>query len=239
MPEMHEAVKDVEARPTSRRQDAYETILNAIVFGDLAPGSRLDEKSLAHDFGIGIAGVRDALLRLSLERLVTRQARIGTTVAGLEVQELQDVFEARIIVECQCARIAALRADTHDLQILNSLVKEYKEVAHVRDFRKLFTVDREFHSAVARATRNRLLESQVVVLHHNASRFWYFGIARLEQDDLKKSMQSHIDVVKAISDRDPTGAESAMQAAVGDFPGFAEHYLKNRQVYGSTYSQTR
>jgi len=220
---------------TSRRQDAYETILHAIVFGELRPDARLDEKSLALDFGIGIAGVRDALFRLSLEGLVIRQPRIGTKVAGLDVQELQDVFESRVILECQCARIAALRADAHDVVKLRTLIEEYDGVAHTRDFRKLFEIDQIFHRTVAHSTKNRLLEQQVVVLHNNASRFWYIGVARLEPEALTKSLQSHIDVVNAISNRNAQAAEKAMLSCVADFPGFADHYMNNQQVYDASF----
>ena len=45
-------------------------ILSALIFGDLAPGTAVDEKRIAQQFGVGLAGVRDALYRLSLEELV-------------------------------------------------------------------------------------------------------------------------------------------------------------------------
>lgn len=224
---------ELDSQPTSRRQNAYGTILNAIVFGDLAPGSRLDEKSLASNLGIGIAGVRDALLRLSLERLVVRQPRTGTIVAGLDVQELQDVYEARILIECQSARIAALRADAQDLEILRKLTDEYLAIVELRDFRKLFKLDQIFHRAIARSTKNRILEQHVVVLHNNASRFWYAGaVARFEQNDWVKSRQSHVAVVERMEARDAHGAEKAMRECVGQFPGFVDYYVSNTEAYG-------
>ena len=220
---------EVAAPSSSRRQNAYETLLYAIVFGDLAPGARLDEKSLAHDFDIGIARVRDALFRLALERLVIRQPRTGTIVAGLDVQELHDVFEARIMLECQCAGLAALRADAHDIATMRKLADEFLGIAEMRDFRMLFKLDQTFHRAVARSTKNRILEQQVVVLHNNASRFWYaVSVARMDDEAWTKSRQSHANVVDGIASRDPKKAEAAMRESIS--PDFIDYYLRNRGV---------
>lgn len=108
--------------PTTRRDDAYEHILSAIIFGDLAPGTSVDEKQLAEEFKIGLAGVRDALYRLALEGLVERQARIGTYVPDLGLRELQDVFEARVLLEGGCASIAAQRATADEIARLRITV---------------------------------------------------------------------------------------------------------------------
>jgi DNA-binding GntR family transcriptional regulator len=150
----------------------------------------------------------------------------------LDVQELHDVFEARILLECQSARIAAQRADAQDISKLRDMIKEYQTVGETRDFRQLFRIDQAFHRAVAVATKNRLLEQQVTVLSNNAARFWFVGIARLDRKSLVKTIQSHIDVVNAISKRDSAAAELAMQKCVGDFPGFVDHFVKNSQIYG-------
>ena len=54
--------------------------------------------------------MRDALYRLSLEELVERQPRIGTRIPDLGLREMQDVFEARVLIEGDCAALAAERA---------------------------------------------------------------------------------------------------------------------------------
>ena len=95
---------------TSGRESAYDIILSALIFGDLAPGSAVDEKPIAARFGLGLAGVRDALYRLSLEALVERQPRIGTRIPDLGLREMQDVFEARVLIEGGCAALGAERA---------------------------------------------------------------------------------------------------------------------------------
>ncbi|MES2035202.1 MAG: GntR family transcriptional regulator, partial [Pseudomonadota bacterium] len=74
--------------PELRKAQVYEQILLDIILGRLAPGARLDEQALARQYGAGLAGVRDALGRLSLEGLVVRRARSGTTVTQLDLVDL-------------------------------------------------------------------------------------------------------------------------------------------------------
>lgn len=202
----------------SRRDDAYEQILSAIIFGDLAPGSLVEEKRLVADFGIGLAGVRDALYRLALEGLIERHARIGTRVCDLGIRELQDVFEARVLLEGSSAVLAAERASPAEIAQMRSAFAGFEEVIRKRDFRKLIRMDQIFHRAIAAATKNKLIERQIVVLHNNASRFWYFGILRLDSNQLKADIRLHLDVVDAIEAHKPAAAESAMRMVLGHFP---------------------
>lgn len=211
--------------PTTRRDDAYEHILSAIIFGDLAPGTSVDEKQLAEEFKIGLAGVRDALYRLALEGLVERQARIGTYVPDLGLRELQDVFEARVLLEGGCASIAAQRATADEIARLRAAFNGYETVIRNRDFRKLVRMDQAFHRTIAAATKNRLLERQITILHNNASRFWYFGIPRLNPETLLGDIGAHLDVVDAIERRDSAAAERAMRNVLGQFPGNVEFFF--------------
>ena len=88
------------------RDKAYECMLADIMFGELPPGGSVDEKSLALRYGIGLASVREALYRLSLEGMIERISRRGTRIAALELAGLHAVFEARVILEERCAALA-------------------------------------------------------------------------------------------------------------------------------------
>lgn len=206
----------------TRRDDAYEQILSAIIFGELPPGSAVDEKRLALNFEIGLAGIRDALYRLTLEGLVERQPRVGTKISSLGVGELRDVFEARLIIECKCAAIAAHRADETDLADLSSHEATFLGFLKSRDFKALVRLDQGFHRAIARASKNAILERHLTMLHNNAARFWYMNAPRLTPAALKSSLEDHVKVVGAIKKRDARAAESAMRSVVGEFPAFVE-----------------
>lgn len=213
--------------PGSRRDEAYDRVLEAIVFGDLTPGIAVDEKGLARKFDAGIAGVRDALARLEIEGMVERQPRIGTKIAPLGVRELHDLYETRIIIEPTCARIAATRADEQDLEQLGRIGERFQEMVDSLDLRKLVSVDQAFHRIVAAATKNQYLERQVTVLSNNALRFWYATAPKLTEGAMREDIADHMKVVGAIKNRDPGAAENAMRHLLSEFPGFSDFYRTN------------
>ncbi|AUC98366.1 MULTISPECIES: GntR family transcriptional regulator [unclassified Bradyrhizobium] len=211
----------------SRREEAYERVLEAIVFGDLAPGSAVDEKGLAQSFDIGLAGIRDALARLEIEGMVERQPRIGTKIAALGVRELQDLYEMRVMVEPVAANMAAKRAEDLDIRKLLDLGKRYREIVKTRNIRELVGVDQQFHRSVAAATKNAFLERQITVLSNNALRFWYANSPRMTDQARRENLADHLEVIAAIQRRDAEGAERAMRHLLSEFPKFVDFRRKN------------
>jgi DNA-binding GntR family transcriptional regulator len=211
--------------PASRRDSAYEKLLTAVIFGDLPPGAVVDEKQIASHFGLGLASVRDALGRLALEGLVDRQARVATRIPDLTVRELQDVFEARILLEGHCAGLAAQRAGAEEIAALRGAFEGFGQAMAARDFRALVRMDQVFHRTLAAATRNRVLEQQMIGLHNSASRFWYFGIPRLDPAALRADIEAHLSIAELIAARDVAGAERGMRALLGLFPDHATVFL--------------
>jgi DNA-binding GntR family transcriptional regulator len=210
---------------TIQRVDAYERLLEAIIFQDLEAGSVLDEKQLVTRFGLGLASVRDALQRLAIEGLVDRRARIGTMVPDLSLRELQDVFEARVELEGYCALLSAQRAEAEHITAMEQAFTGFEEAMSRRDYRAIVSMDFKFHRALAASTLNRHVERQAVLLHNHASRFWYFGLPRLEPSALVADIQSHLEVVDWIKKGDATAARDAMGKLLGHFPENVRNFL--------------
>ncbi len=93
---------------------ADDTILNGlredILSGALAPGSELHQAEIAARFGASRIPVRDALASLAGERLVTVRPNRGARVVNLSPCEIEEVFELRIMLECNCVRAAVSAA---------------------------------------------------------------------------------------------------------------------------------
>lgn len=77
-----------------------------ILSGSLQPGSELQQAAIAERFGASRIPVRDALASLAGERLVTIRPNRGARVVSLSPSEIEEVFELRIMLECNCARAA-------------------------------------------------------------------------------------------------------------------------------------
>jgi DNA-binding GntR family transcriptional regulator len=222
---MSKSKKLKSASGVALRTDAYEQILLAIIFADLEPGSVVDEKELVAHFGLGLAAVRDALNRLAIEGMVARRARIGTVIPDLSLRELQDVFEARVVLEGYCAALSAQRAQPEQIAAMEDAFAGFEDAIRRRDFRALVGMDIKFHRAMAASAMNQHVERQVTLLHNNASRFWYFGLPRLDPAALIADIKSHLDVVTSIKNGDAAAADRAMRNLLGHFPDNVRSFL--------------
>ena len=203
--------------PELRKAKAYEQILLDIIVGAQAPGERLDEQALIKRYKSGLAGVRDALGRLALEGLVVRRPRFGTTVAPLEIVEVRQAFEARALIEPQCAALAATHRTPDDIEALRRAFDGAQKAIAKRDYRALVAMDQRFHAAVARASRNPTLARILIPLQHKAARFWVFAMVENSEETSMADVERHQAVTRCIAGGDAEGARAASFAALGDF----------------------
>jgi DNA-binding GntR family transcriptional regulator len=183
----------------------------------------LEEGALARRYRSGRAAVRDALFRLSLEGFVNRWPRVGTTVAELHVVELQQVYEALVLVEGHCAALAARYATAEDIAAIRDAYAGVDGVLSRRDFRALTAMDQAFHRGLARASQNRYLGMVVPLLHNHALRLRYRLLPRASTQTIQADLENHHRVIVAIERRDPAAAEHAMRATLSAFPERLRH----------------
>ena len=115
--------------PRLLKSRLYQRILVDIIIGALAPGEQLDENALASRYGGGLAGIREALARLALEGLVVRRARVGTSVAPLDLMGAREAFEARCLIEVHCAGLAAAHASEAQIAAIRATLDD-AELCH-------------------------------------------------------------------------------------------------------------
>jgi len=185
-----------------------------IITGEHRPGGQLDEVALTYHYRAGRAAVRDALFRLDLEGLVHRRPRVGTTVADLNPLELQQVFEARLIIEVQCAGFAARLASAEELATIRGAFDGVERVIAARDFKTLIRMDQQFHQAIAKGAHNRYLVNAVTMLHNSTLRYSYFALQRRTAERMRAAIDQHFRACAALERRDPAAAEREVRKVV-------------------------
>ncbi|MBE7217111.1 MAG: GntR family transcriptional regulator [Caulobacteraceae bacterium] len=204
--------------PDLLKARAYEQILVDIVMGDLAAGAQVDERALARRYGVGLAGVRDALARLALEGLVVRRPRVGTAVAPLDLREIEAAFEVRSLLEGRSAALAARNATPADAAAIAAAFHGAEGAVATGDLRALVAMDRAFHRAVAQASHNPLLARYLMTLQNIAARYWVYAMERQPPEDQLADIALHRDLARAIAAADEPAAEAAMARLIGDPP---------------------
>ena len=214
--------------PRLLKSRLYHRLLVDIIIGTLAPGAQLDENDLAKRYGGGLAGIREALARLALEGLVVRRARVGTSVAPLDLMGAREAFEARRLIEVHCAGLAAAHASDAEIAVIRATLDDGEAAVAADDQAALAAMDEEFHVAVAAASGNRALAKMVVTLHHQTARYWLYAMRGPSTDDGTAALREHRALADAIATRNVEHARAEMLKVLGDFPAEMKRTLEGR-----------
>ena len=100
-------LETVDIRQAASAADiVYEALRKAIIEGDLAEGENLRQDQIASMFNTSRIPVREALSRLEQNGLITTQRYKGAVVAGLSIEEIEEIFEFRALIEAEVIRLA-------------------------------------------------------------------------------------------------------------------------------------
>ncbi|WP_108882418.1 FCD domain-containing protein [Anderseniella sp. Alg231-50] len=116
-----------------------------ILSGELPPGAELHQAGIAERFGASRIPVRDALASLAGERLVTIRPNRGAWVVSLSPAEIGEVFELRLMLECNCVRAAAAAASPEQVDEVRYQLRRSSLEAGRAGWSK---GDRDFHEAL-------------------------------------------------------------------------------------------
>jgi len=208
-------------------------LLALVQAGSLQPGQKLPpERELAATLQVSRPSLREALRALSLLGVLRIKQGGGVYVSSLDPesllaplhffisldsQNLEDLFEARLVVESEIARIAAAKISEEDLVRLKSCVDF--EAHELDDEDKFIESDVEFHKILNESVDNAFLQRFATSLHilGKASREITGHIPGV----IEQSLKDHIAIVTAIEVRDGEAAARAMKA----------HLLNVRKAY--------
>ena len=189
-----------------------DAIEDRILTGDLPPGARLDEASLAHDFGVSRTPVRQALFQLAATGLVQQIPRRGAFVAEVGPLQLQEMFEVMAELEALCARNAARRATQADVADLVQLHEACRDAAQTGDSDTYYYANEAFHDAIRRISGNSYLHQDVTRLQKRLQAFRRVQLRARAR--VGASLREHDTVLQAIRDGQPEAAAAAMRAHV-------------------------
>jgi DNA-binding GntR family transcriptional regulator len=212
---MGRATDPVPAVPGRERlvDQAYRRIRDAIVAVHLQPGAPLDEKSLSTSLGLGLTPIRDALKRLTLEKLTVVYPRRGTFVSRINIADEARLTEIRMELEGLAAALAAERATEDERVALLALLDELEHGSHERaDHTEL---DARVHRAIYAATHNEFLESTLNQYVTLALRIWNFCLQEQLAGD--EDIRSQRAVVEAIVRGDAVAARIAAEQHLRGF----------------------
>ncbi len=198
---------DSPRRSESAKLQVYRQLKADIISGVFDMGERLNESQLASRYGAGKTPVREALGMLQQEDLVEAVPRVGYLTSRVTVQDVEDIFEMRKIVEGAAAEKAAPVISEGELDFLEGLHTDFR-AGDRASYLRFLEENREFHYVIARASGNRLLAETVARLHERVQRL---VILRLDLSaDVEELVDEHHRLVAALRQHDPEQARFHM-----------------------------
>lgn len=135
-------------------QKVYAQLREDIIGLRLQPGADLDEATLERRFGVSRTPVREALIRLASEGLITLSPNRGAQITPIDISEVPQLFEAMDLCQRATLRWAALRRTSQDIEDMQRLNADFTRAAERGEIERLGDINREFHMIVALACGN-------------------------------------------------------------------------------------
>ena len=189
-------------------EQVKDRLLERIVEGDLAPGSRIVETRIAREFGISQAPVREALRSLSSLGLVEMRPHRGAWVRKPSGEELVEAVQVRGVLEAFAAEQAAPKISEEVLAKLTRLRDEMVDLAADGDALAQAHKNAEFHATIIEASGNATLERTWKLLEPFSQTYLTTTAPGV---DLTWLAERHTVILDALRARDPEAASSAMR----------------------------
>lgn len=184
-------------------------IADLITTGVLRPGDKLSEAALATRLGCGRTLVREALKQLAITGLVVLQRHRGAFVAQPSLEEVQQAYAARRLIEEAIVADVARHCTVHDVRTLRQhLARQFAAHAagHRRDLVRLLT---DFHLVLASLGENRILEGMLADLTARTS----LAVMVYDQGHHPScALEEHAKIIDRLAAGDAAGAAALMRS---------------------------
>jgi GntR family transcriptional regulator, transcriptional repressor for pyruvate dehydrogenase complex len=213
-----------------------QQIKNQIKKGILKPGEKLpSERELANLLGVSRASVREAIQALAFSgyleviqgkgtyilEIATKYDEIVKFFSGFNNYSLDYLMEARIMLEGEFARLAALNSNQKEI---DEIERVFNEIAKSNDLNSFVIKDLEFHLTIAKATHNpimhRLMKIIGELLYKETQK-----IIEISKDTREKTIEITRELVQAIKQRNANQARELMSKHISNVRVNLEHNI--------------
>ncbi|MGD9946217.1 MAG: GntR family transcriptional regulator [Burkholderiaceae bacterium] len=185
-------------------------IERAIRDAELLPGEPIDEAELARKHSVSRTPIREALLQLEAQGLVTSMPRSGMLVAKMNLQQLLALWELLGELEGVAVRLACQRMSADERQALIEHHERSATIVAQEDIAGWQQSNLDFHELIYKGTRNPYLRQEVLRIRTRTG--YYRRHAFAAMGHIKTSFEQHAAIIAAVRANDCNAAAAAMIA---------------------------
>ena len=191
------------------RDVVFNTLRQAILKGELAPGERLMEIQLAEKLGVSRTPIREAIRKLELEGLVLMIPRKGAEVARISEKSLRDVLEIRRSLEELAIELACERMTQEELKELEEAQKKFGDAIETGEAMAIAETDEHYHDLIYQGTGNDKL---VQILNNLREQMYRYRLEYIKDKDKRQILLlEHDHILKALQGRNISEAKMAVR----------------------------
>lgn len=194
-------------RPKTLKENALESLREAIMMGAFRPGERLVERVLCEKLNVSRTVVRECIRHLESERLITTIPNAGPSIAVLDAAEVAEIYDIRSLLESSAAKACAKKASDDIIKKLKTLCRLIETHLKAGDISEALRQTKLFYKTIFLAGDKTISWDLVEQLNGRISRLRVLtlnsqGRSTTGPANLKK-------IVDAIENRTPEAAAKA------------------------------
>lgn len=211
--------------PKTIAETVYRKLRSDIIWGALPPGAPLKSDDLRKRYDTGISPLREALSRLSSERLAIASSQRGFRVATIDASSVIDIMETRIVIEGAALRrsieVGDVVWETRVVAAHHALSRKPFPQAQGREAEAWMQLHRAFHMALLSACRSEWQMHFAALLFDQAERFRILRAVKTDPGESDRDpVREHQWIVEAVLDRDADASVVAL----------GEHYRATKDM---------
>jgi DNA-binding GntR family transcriptional regulator len=217
------------------QERVYLRIRHGLIYSEFKPGQVLTIRDLAQQLHTSIMPVREALQKLTVERVLELLPTRSVRVPILSGDEFAQICEARMLIEGHMARLAAERADARDIERIEKASRAFLSAKVPSAPRVMQQKNREFHFAIYEAARQPTLMELIEPLWVRCGPCTVALFLDVGPEMIKRGATAHHqEAIEAIRSRRPTQAQRAIEA---DIHATSERYQKHWREHPESWGE--
>jgi DNA-binding GntR family transcriptional regulator len=187
-------------RPATTAQQVLENLRHGLVSGMLRPGQRVTQEDVAVRLGVSVAPVREALRVLEQEGQLVYRPRRGYFVTELRIEDLEEIYELRRVLEERLARLALPMLDDEILTRVRAAGEECELAGEAADVARELAANRAFHFGLLETAEQPHTMRMIRLLWDSTEA--YRAIYYNSPAERRRAAKAHKRILAAVAARD-------------------------------------
>lgn len=206
--------------------EIYEKLKERIINLEIEPGTPLTESALVKSLGVSRTPIREALHMLERDQLVERSHNKGYTVRGISEQDMNEIFEVRIVLESWLAAKAAEVISDANLAVIETCLEQAAALYQEGRLEESDSKSNEIHDIIFFVANNRWGSRTIDMLSNFTTA--YKKLAARQKGQVEKAFHEHQLILEALKKHDPKLASERMAEHIRNSQKAIQSACQNR-----------